>query len=546
MSELTLEQKLQLMRDKFRESLGGRMADIDSAWEAACEGSEEARKTLHRLAHSLAGSGATFGLEKVSEVAKALERSVEAVKPGSDIAGSGAVTARLAQVRDVVTQAAYDDSEAAEDTGLTIASRSVADRRLVYVAERAQEDTESLASQIGHFGYEVQAFDDPDDLYKAVEKQVPIAIVTGVAFEKGPEAGIETIEEIMERITNDIPVFFISSRDDIKARLRAVRAGGRAYMNRPVDVAAFIDRLDALSSVEPPEPFRVLVVDDEEPMTEYYRTILEAVGMKVMAINDPMEVMEALVSFLPEIVLMDLYMPGCSGYELAQVVRQQEAFVSLPIVYLSSEGDKTRQLQVMSAGGDDFLTKPIVPDHLIAAVTNRVQRWRVLRSYMVRDSLTGLYNHTKTKEMLDIEMTRAARQGSGLFFAIIDIDKFKSVNDTYGHPTGDRVIKSLSRLLQQRLRKVDIVGRMGGEEFAVILIDTDAENAARILNELREHFAAIVHHSGEVEFHSAFSCGVASLEDFKTAQDLNEAADRALYRAKEGGRNQVVLASKDD
>ena len=129
-----------------------------------------------------------------------------------------------------------------------------------------------------------------------------------------------------------------------------------------------------------------------------------------------------------------------------------------------------------------------------------------------------------------------------MFYAILDIDKFKLVNDTYGHPTGDRVIKSLSRLLQQRLRKVDIVGRVGGEEFAVILVDTDAENATRILNEMREHFMALVFYSGDIEFHSAFSCGVASFADYDTAQELNEAADRALYAAKEGGRNQVVLA----
>jgi diguanylate cyclase (GGDEF)-like protein len=86
------------------------------------------------------------------------------------------------------------------------------------------------------------------------------------------------------------------------------------------------------------------------------------------------------------------------------------------------------------------------------------------------------------------------------------------------------------------------VGRVGGEEFAVILVDTDAENATRILNEMREHFMALVFYSGDIEFHSAFSCGVASFADYDTAQELNEAADRALYAAKEGGRNQVVLA----
>jgi len=542
MTELTLEQKLQAMRDKFRDGLVGRMVEIDAAWTLACDGDEEARKTLHRLAHSLAGSGATFGFEQVSVVAKSLEKAVEIVTAGVLLAESEPVSEHLSGMRQVISEVVSDNIQADKDTGLTITNRAGFDRRLVYVAEDARGESENLAVQISHFGYEVEYFTSPDELYAAVERTIPVAIVTDVMFETGLLAGIDVVERITETVSNDVPVFFVSTLDDISTRLRAVRAGGQAFLNKPVDVSVFVDRLDALSSTEPPEPIRVLVVDDEEAMTEYYRIILEAVGMKVVTVNDPLEVMEALVSFLPEIVLMDLYMPSCSGYELAQVIRQQEVFVSLPIVYVSSEADKGRQTQVMSAGGDDFLTKPIVPDHLIGAVTNRVLRWRVLRSYMVRDSLTGLYNHTKTKELLDIEMTRATRQGAGLYFAIIDIDKFKNVNDTYGHPTGDRVIKSLSRLLQQRLRKVDIVGRVGGEEFAVILVDTDADNAMRILNELREHFEAVIHHSGDIEFQTTFSCGVASSADHETALDLNEAADRALYEAKEGGRNQVVLS----
>jgi diguanylate cyclase (GGDEF)-like protein len=545
MAEVTLEQKLQAMRDKFHSSLADRLVDIDQAWQGACDGDEEARITLHRLAHSLAGSGATFGLAKVSEVSKALERALETVTAGAQIAGSAEVKDLLDEARRVIADAAGDDDTASNEAAVTISSRSIDNRRLVYVAEDAREVSDNLAEQIDHFGYEVEIFQTTDDLFTAVKRKIPVAIVTDVVFENGNHASIDIVEKISAEISNDIPVFFVSTLDNIQSRLRAVRAGGRAYLNKPVDAGVLVDRLDALSSDEPPQPIKVLIVDDEEPMTEYYRAILEAVGMKVVTVNDPLQVMESLVSFLPEIVLMDLYMPSCSGLELAMVIRQQEAFVSLPIVYLSSEGDKGRQLEAMSAGGDDFLTKPIVPDHLIGAVTNRVQRWRILRSYMVRDSLTGLYNHTKTKEMLDIEMARAARQNSGLLYAIVDIDKFKLVNDTYGHPTGDRVIKSLSRLLQQRLRKVDIIGRVGGEEFAVILVDTDADNAVRILNEMREHFMALTHYSGEVEFHSAFSCGVASFEDFETAQELNEAADRALYAAKEGGRNQVVLAHAD-
>ncbi len=107
----------------------------------------------------------------------------------------------------------------------------------------------------------------------------------------------------------------------------------------------------------------------------------------------------------------------------------------------------------MSMGGDYFLTKPVEPEHLISSVAIRAERMRVIRSFMEKDSLTGLLNHTKTKESLDRSVSQVKRKNGDLAFAMIDIDRFKSVNDTYGHPTGDKVILSLSRLLQQRLRK---------------------------------------------------------------------------------------------
>ena len=546
MVDESVEQKLEAMRERFRAGLSERLVDVEKSWHEACEGSAEGRETLHRLAHSLAGSGATFGFEDVSESARALERAVQAIDLATDISASGAIAARMSELRIAIADGGERRAYSVETIAVSADDKSSGEHKLIYLVDDDVEFAENLAVQIDHFGYEVRIFSSLQDLANAVDEELPTAILSDIMFPAGQFSGIEAIEEIQAKLASPIPVYFISLRDDIEARLKSVRAGGRAYFVKPVDVGVIIDGLDLLVTKEPPDPFRVLAVDDESEMTDYYRLILENAGMEVETVNEPMRVLEAMVDFLPEIVLMDLYMPECSGLEIAQMIRQQEAFVSLPIVYLSSEADKSRQIKAMSVGGDDFLTKPIGPDHLVGAVTNRVERARVLRSYMVRDSLTGLLNHTKTKEQLDIEIARAIRDKSNLVFGVIDIDKFKLVNDTYGHPTGDRVIKSLSRLLQQRLRKVDIVGRIGGEEFGVILVGADGENALRVLNQLREHYAKIVHQSGGVEFSSSFSCGVAQISDFDTSAALSEAADRALYQAKNGGRNQIVLAQPSD
>jgi diguanylate cyclase (GGDEF)-like protein len=227
---------------------------------------------------------------------------------------------------------------------------------------------------------------------------------------------------------------------------------------------------------------------------------------------------------------------------LAKVIRQLDAFVSIPIVFLSAESDLDKQLFAMGLGGDDFLTKPIQPQHLISSVTSRIRRSLMLRSFMVRDSLTGLLNHTAIKDMLDGEVARAIRQKKHLSFAMVDIDNFKQVNDSHGHPAGDRVIKSLSRLLKQRLRTSDLIGRYGGEEFAIILIDADKTMAMKVLDTIRVDFSQLRHMADEKEFQVTFSCGIADVSQFPDATKLNDAADKALYKAKHAGRNRVMLA----
>jgi PleD family two-component response regulator len=165
---------------------------------------------------------------------------------------------------------------------------------------------------------------------------------------------------------------------------------------------------------------------------------------------EPIQAMAELADFQPDLIILDMYMPACTGTELAKVIRHNDRYVSVPIIYLSAEDDLDKQLDAMSEGGDDFLTKPIKPRHLITTVRNRAARARNLKARMVRDSLTGLYNHTHILQLLEDCSFRARRENKPLSFAMLDIDHFKRVNDSHGHPMGDRVIKSLALFLKQR------------------------------------------------------------------------------------------------
>jgi diguanylate cyclase (GGDEF)-like protein len=284
----------------------------------------------------------------------------------------------------------------------------------------------------------------------------------------------------------------------------------------------------------------VLIVDEDQEQVAYYALILQQAGMITSVATDPAQIMSILVESKPDLILMDIYMRGCSGMELTRLLRQHEAFTTLPVVFLTFESSSDRRLQAIREGGDDFLIKPIKADDLIAIVKIRAERYRSIRYHMERDSLTGLLNHSNLKEQLRREVIRCERTGVDLSFAMIDADHFKQVNDTYGHLTGDRVLKSLAGMLQDRLRRTDIIGRYGGEEFGVILLNTAAEKAHDIMNEIREKFAALDHHAGSESFKMTFSCGIASFPRSSTAEELTSRADDALYAAKEAGRNRVI------
>lgn len=545
-----INQQLQALQADYAHQLPGKISQVKAAWQDFQEGNLAEVQTMLRLVHSLAGSGATFGLSGLGGAARALEQTLKVLATNVTLPAEEERTLINMQLQALCDAASQPPGKAmSEVADARASSRSPIkpdEIRLVYLIEDDDLLAQQLAAQISHFGYNVRIFNQIAEARSALKRETPAAVIADIAFPEGDKAGIKAIEETRREGIALPPLIFITSRKDFQTRLEAVRTGGNAYFIKPVDVGSLIDKLDTLTSKTQPEPFHILIVEDTPVLAAFYAYTLEEAGMVTRQVTDPMQVMDALADFSPELILMDMYMPGASGDEVSKALRQQESFLSVPIVFLSGETDLGKQLAAMDLGADDFLVKPIQPHHLVAAVTTRVERYRILRSFMIRDSLTGLLNHTKTKELLDVEIERARRHKRDLSFAMIDLDHFKRVNDTYGHPTGDRVLKNLSRLLLQRLRKVDIVGRYGGEEFALILTDTTGADAVRVLDDIRKDLAQIRQRAENAEFTVTFSCGIASYPDFATSEAICNAADKALYRAKESGRNRVVLAASSN
>lgn len=552
MSEQTtaVAAKLKKIREAYIKQLPAQLEGIRASYSEYVlgENAATALEELHRRIHTMKGACASFRLSMLSGAAMTGEQLAKDALQATDAPDRKwhqKIQEQFARIEHEISN--IDPMQGMEvqiqELAIAVDTSGEREKKLVYLCEDDSFQRLTLATQIGCFGFDVLSFGEPEQLVNAVQSAPPDVIVMDMMFPDRPLGGSDIIQTIQSNRKKQIATVFISSQGSLTNRLSAVRAGSSAFFVKPVNITELCSTLSQLTSAVRPEPYRVMIVDDDQQLAEYHALILQEAGMVTHTVSDPLQIMSPLFEFKPDLILMDMYMPGCSGMELAKAIRQIGAYFSIPLVYLSSETDLDKQFQAMQIGGDAFLTKPVNPARLVSSVIARAERMKIIRSQMVRDSMTGLFNHTATKEHLDTAIAHAQRKCEEVCFAMIDVDKFKIVNDTYGHPIGDRVLIALARLIRQRVRKADIVGRFGGEEFAVILPGCLLSEAVALLNEVRESFAAVCFQAKEETFTCTFSCGVAPLSLYGDATALNAGADEALYAAKNGGRNQVVAAT---
>ena len=517
-----------------------RVTAVEASWRSLSRQPQiDALATFQREIRDLGSAAQQAGYVQLAELLGMVDLMLAPV-----LAEEDAFTAELSEIiQDYLAAACRLARE--QPAQAVVPGPALPDERDVPVVLLLEPDWrlgQNLQRQIAHFSYDVRLAADFSGLLKALEQlgRLPLAIViSGDLAMQAPNQ----VAHLRQRLDARVPLICLGAPGDVESRLVAARAGVDIYLARPFDLHELIDQLDRIGIDNKQEPFHIVVVEDSPTQAAYYSAILEKAGMLTTVVSHPHRVLDVLDENAADLILMDMYMPGCNGMELAKVIRQVPRHASIPIVYLSAVTEVSRQLDALSLGADDFLTKPIDPMHLIRSVSIRAERARSLRTLMLTDNLTGLLNHSRIKELLQTEVARALRSGMPLAFAMLDIDHFKSVNDTHGHHVGDRVIKTLARVLQQRLRQTDYIGRYGGEEFAVILPDASLEAGVRILDEIRQTFYKVHQLAPTGVFNVSFSAGVAAFPMSGDATQLALDADKALYAANRQGRNCVVAYS---
>ena len=306
-------------------------------------------------------------------------------------------------------------------------------------------------------------------------------------------------------------------------------------------------------------PARILIVDDHEDNIELLRARLEARGYTIDSAMDGEEALHAIAKSPPDLVLLDVMMPRIDGFEVVRRVKANKNLPFIPIILQTALDSTEHKVEGLDAGADDYITKPINFAELEARVKSMLrikrlqdvleERERELSEVNARllkmaqtDALTGLDNRRYLEERLEEMFGHSRRLKEPLAVVMCDLDRFKSVNDTYGHQVGDVVLKQFARILKQEAREIDRAGRYGGEEFMLLLPGTVLDAAVTFAERVRKAVEAHTFTFDGGTLQRTMSCGVAAwphprIEDCDT---LVKAADDALYVAKETGRNCVV------
>ncbi len=415
---------------------------------------------------------------------------------------------------------------------------------------------------------------------EVVQRSMPDIILLDVMM-PGMD-GFEACERLKSNpITQHIPVVMVTALDQPQDRVKGLESGADDFLTKPVSDIALFSRVKSLVRLKmltdelrsraatsermglidrnlqeamARSPGRLMLVDDKQSSIDRF---LGTLGDKheVTVIQDPQAALFEAAEKEWELLIVSLNLQDYDGLRLCSQLRSLERTRHLPILIIIEPHDTARLLRGLDMGVNDYLMRPVDGNELLARVYTQLKRRRYteqLRDNVaqsmemaVTDALTGLYNRRYMETHLGTLIDQSASRGKTLALLVIDIDFFKAVNDSHGHDVGDQVLQEFAERIRSNVRSIDMACRLGGEEFVIVMPDTDMSLAFRIGERLRQIIASapFVIDTIDMPLDITISVGVASLENAAdTQEDILKRADQALYQAKRDGRNRVVVA----
>lgn len=533
-------------------------------------------RELNQHFHQLAGSSALYELDKLGELANNMEKqlldilrtgegitkpqwkaakdAVESMKfiisqhpdrksptPATTAGVAGSAGNHRAVAHSYETQIGSGQSWAASSLTLPTPNSTFEKPKEVLIVDGDQMSLLNLTRALEQAGMTVRGYRTSESAKKAIHERLPDALVLSIPLIDGP--GYDIAQELRRLPDgNHPPILIISRQIGFLDKVMAIRCGADAFFDENSEPSLLIKKLQSLFERDKPSNYTILSVEDDPAQAQFIRQILETVGYNIHSIQDPGKFEEALLAANPDLLLLDVMLGPVSGFELARFVRSDDRHAATPIIFLTTQNQLNAHVEGARVGGDEYLIKPVAPPLLISAVAGRLERYRVVKKLIGRDALTQFQTLASFMESAEKVLEKRYHGSGSMVMLLLDIDHMENLNETYGYTAGDKVIAAFSKLIKNTIRNAEILARVDGDEFAVVVDGIDDRELAEIATQCIRDFEKTNHVSGARTFNATVSAGAAALDLDMDLKTWLANARLALKSAKSSGRNCVMKA----
>ena len=524
----------------FARQLPKRIAAIEEIWSHLADGTWDSDQldALYERVREISESSKTLSLFQLNESVFSLEVYLSSFV-GSDMCpGEAQIDAISGLVRALKTASTLsvssDDIEPAHG-GVTVFA--LGDKAGV---------TARLTQALRSLDCDIHYFTDTESLLLQIQAKPPRAIVADTAMLGGMGPLSDELIRLRTHMSLSIPLIFVSSSSALQLRVDAIRAGGDGYFVAPLDAESVALQVRDLATSDQQAPFRVLVVEDDPTQADFAASILSKAGIEALQVTEPVKVLENLNEFRPDLILMDIYMPEVNGIELTSIIRDHQEFVTTPIVFLSGEQNADRKLDALSVGGDDFISKPIRPKHLLGVIENRIRRARqVLQATgqpPKHDRVTGLFSRQHLLDQTAKIIDKGADSGPAAVL-LVRPDNIAALRDKVGVGGLDHLLSEFGELLNVQTGDQDVAARFDDYSFGLLIRRTQQQ---QIINLAEKALKQITAHSFADGLQISSSIGLCFIEaHLGDANGIVSRADNACAKAGEQGGNRIHIHSTD-
>jgi diguanylate cyclase (GGDEF)-like protein len=547
---IQINERREKLLKAFLNQVPGRVSAILENWQQLIEDwDNKLLETLLERINALSEASGKFGITEIKQSGESLHTHLarydtpDAIPTRQDLK---ALDGLVHAFRDAATQAC--NQQPSKATSRQSQTSDAAAESILYLLGIDEGMVPGLSQELEQVQFKTRRVESTAELTEALQKRngSASALISHTAwlnelYPSSQEGGLWHREGGI----SDLQTAFISDSKDLQTRLAAMRTDAKAYWTLPVDAQLIANRMRELTSPREHAAYKVLIVEDDISQIDFATGILKKAGFECRGVSDPLRVMDLLHDFKPDLILMDLYMPGASGAELTTVIREEQEFINIPIVFLSGEQDRDKQLSALSFGGEDFLSKPISPKLLIKAVTLRIRRARQLShnpgSESGSDKKSPFLSRNYLFDRVDQHSPSADSDGvDAVLYA--QIDKAEQIIDSLGISGMDVAMSEIGMHLRSLLQPRDILSRLGDHSLGLLVHRDSIAELETLGKQLCRHLSEqIIEVEGQTLL-VTLSIGAYTLDgEPRDANTLFSLAKAASGMALQAGGNQTYV-----